>query len=142
MYLRNVNFELIIVKRKILFIILIISLIINVVLFCLLMIGNSSETSNISDNKETEKDRLIGIYQATYYNHYDAQMLETLKISSEGVCTYEKVNINAAGKYEKACLWSLNNDTLIITIDSENKYAEVLSNGDLLINNLKFTKLK
>lgn len=111
-------------------------------LFVLLMSSNASKTSNIRDNKETDGDHLIGIYQATYYNHYDAQMLETLKISSECVCTYEKVNINAAGKYEEECLWSFNNNTLIITIDFENKYAEILSNGDLLINNLKFSKLK
>lgn len=81
---------------------------------------------------------VLGVYQAQYYNK---SMTITLKIYEGGICRFG----NYATEYsnlENDCTWEKNNNILIIRLDERQVYnAEILSNGNLLLNNHKLEKI-
>lgn len=117
-------------KKNILLIGFIISIIINIVLIVLLV-------SNLDNEK-----KLNGIYQATYYNTFNKQMLDTIKLENNNKCYYESVAYEYAGQNEKECTWTKEKNQIVISFEnSDSIKIDILNNGDLLVDNTVFKKI-
>lgn len=119
--------------------------------------GDFSAQDNLymenEENKITQESKVVGIYQATYYNIYNKQMKETIKLLEGGIGKYECVATEYAGKSEEECTWTIDENNLITITKPSRLFidgiqqeptvmqAQLLSSGNLFMDNTKFQKV-
>jgi len=119
--------------------------------------GDFSAQDNLymenEENKITQESKAVGIYQATYYNIYNKQMKETIKLLEGGIGKYECVATEYAGKSEEECTWTIDENNLITITKPSRLFidgiqqeptvmqAQLLSSGNLFMDNTKFQKV-
>lgn len=118
----------------ILTIVLVISILLNIILF--------SKITNLFDNSiQNEEYNLTGIYQTQYFNNYDHSMTITLKIYEDGNCKISHYATEYANK-EDGCTWISNNNIIELTKGSNTKKRiDILTSGNLLYENHELKKI-
>lgn len=118
--------------KKTYFIILALLLACSVALNIVLLVKTNGKSSN---------NKILGVYQAQYYNNYNKSMTITLKIKEDGKCKYGDYATEYSN-LENDCTWEKDNNTLIIKSGEKQAYnAEILSDGSILLNNHKLEKI-
>ena len=124
-------------KNKIMYILagsLIVSVIANVILSVNLI--NNKKDIGIIDNSS----KYYGLYQTTYYNEYNKQMIFTIQLNDDGSCEYGDYIASYSGDLNK-CYYEISNKDITITIGDYNKSGKILDSGALFFNNKQLYKV-
>ena len=133
-------------KNKIAYIALIISLVsivLNIIMI-VIMFSNNKYQNDTTLEKDKNNDNHIGIYQTSYYNTNNKQMIYTIRLKEDGKCVYTNLAAEYAGGGQE-CTYLIKNKEVILTIGEGQsqfvKNAEFFDDGTLYIDGKRLTKI-
>ena len=129
-------------KMIVLIVLLTISIIINVVLVLLLVCNNQ-----LADNLNNDiKPNYYGLYQTTYYNNFNVQMIFTIKLNEDGNCQYGDYAASYSGELINDCNYTVDGKNVVLNLynksdETHKKESQILDSGVLFINNKQLHKI-
>ena len=129
-------------KMIVLIVLLTISIIINVVLVLLLVCNNQ-----LADNLNNDiKPNYYGLYQTTYYNNFNVQMIFTIKLNEDGNCQYGDYAASYSGELINDCKYTVDGKNVVLNLynksdETHKKEGQILDSGVLFINNKQLHKI-
>lgn len=107
---------------------LIASAALNLILITLFIIGF---------NPFARKQSYFGLYQTTYYNNYNKQVILTIRLNNDYTCTYGEFAAEYAGEGSDDCKYTVDGKNITLTRYFSSGYEDVKS-GQLLDSGILF----
>ena len=124
-------------KNKIIYIlagILVVSIATNVIL----LVNVIKKGNNIVEGNSTPN--YYGVYQTTYYNAYNKQVIFTIQLNEDGSCEYGEFAASYSGDLHK-CQYEIIDKNLSLVIGDSIKTGKLLDGGSLFFNNKQLYKV-
>ena len=134
-------------KKNIVYIILGISLVLNIVLLVMLLNKNGSPDIVQDYDTNTIKNDYYGLYQTTYYNNYNKQIIMIVRLNKDKTCTHSEFAAEYAKEgSEGNCTYEVIDKKIVLTLyggtDYERKInGEILDSGTLFLAGKTMSKL-
>lgn len=130
--------------KKIIYLCLAFSVLLNIILIGLLISKNNRE--NTINRKDNSMQKYFGLYQTTYYNNYNKQIILTIRLKDDYTCTYGEFAAEYAGEGSANCKYAVDgkNITLTRSLGNDNediKEGQILDSGILFINGKQLNKI-
>lgn len=114
-------------------------------ILCLSLIFNIILTVVVLSNPNKNKN-IYGLYQATYYNNFDHQMILNVRLNKDGTCSYADLAAQYATEGKINCTFSQNGKKITLNINSgysnaQTKEGQILDDGTLFLAGKKMTKI-
>ncbi len=130
--------------KKRVYMYLAISIILNIVLIAILIIKSNS-MPNVGNN-DNNTPKYFGLYQTTYYNNYNKQIILTIRLQEDYTCTYGEFAAEYAGEGSNDCKYSVDGKNIKLTRNLGNgneqiKEGQILDSGALFIGGKQLNKI-